>query len=144
MVAQDCARAYRANAILTASPGQLVLLLFDGALNALALAKDAFGRPAEDFKRYETINRQLRKARGIIAELQGSLNHDASEEFAGLMHRLYDYYNRRLLEANLTKKVEPVVEVERLLGDLRNAWAEMLRKPAGASGPRPEELALAR
>jgi flagellar secretion chaperone FliS len=53
------------------------------------------------------------------------------------MNRLYDYYNRRLIEANVTKKVEPVLEVERLLGEVRGAWAEMLRNadnaPATAS-----------
>ena len=48
MVQQDCARAYRANAVLTASPGQLVLMLFDGALRALAVAREACERPAVD------------------------------------------------------------------------------------------------
>lgn len=144
MVAQDCARAYRANAILTASPGQLVLLLFDGALNAMALAREAFSRPSQDLRRYEDINKQLRKARSIISELQGSLNHEAGEEFAGVMYRLYDYYNRRLQEANVSKKVEPVVEVEKLLSEVRNAWAEMLRKPQAAAAPALAEPALAR
>jgi flagellar protein FliS len=127
MVAKDCARAYRANSILTASPGQLVLLLYDGALQALALAREAFERPPEDLQRYETINRQLNKARKIIAELQSTLDFKASEEFAEAMHRLYDYYNRRLLEANLKKQVEPLIEVAHLLGEVRDAWAEMLR-----------------
>ena len=128
MVAQDCARAYRANSVLTASPGQLVLLLYDGALNALAIAREAFARPATDFRRLETINRQLAKARSIITELQGRLDFQAGPEFAEIMHRLYDYYNRRLLEANLRKDVAPVVEVENLLTQIRNSWAEMLQK----------------
>jgi flagellar secretion chaperone FliS len=136
MVAQDCARVYRANAILTATPGQLVLLLYDGALHALGRARSAFDRPARDLQRFEVINRELRKARRIISELQGRLDFDAGPEFAELMHRLYDYYNRRLLEANLRKNPEPLAEVERLLGEVRDAWAEMLRQqpavaPAG-------------
>jgi flagellar secretion chaperone FliS len=138
MVAPDCARAYRASSVLTASPGQLVLLLFDGALNAMAMAREAFSRPANDFRRFAVINQQLLKAQRIIAELQGSLNHQAGDgQFANEMNRLYDYYNRRLIEANVTKKVEPVLEVERLLGEVRGAWAEMLRNadnaPATAS-----------
>jgi flagellar protein FliS len=128
MVAQDCARAYRANSILTASPGQLVLLLYDAALQSMAVARQAFDRPARDLQRYEEINRQMRKARRIITELQGRLDHSADPEFAGVMHRLYDYYNRRLLEANLRKDAEPIREVEKLLGEVRDAWAEMLRK----------------
>jgi flagellar protein FliS len=137
MVAQDCARAYRANAVLTASPGQLVLMLFDGALRSLTLAREALARPEEDVRRIEVVNQQLIKAQAIISELQGTLNLDAGDgKFAREMYRLYDYFNRRLTEANVKKQVEPVQEVERLLGDVRGAWAEMLRqqdtvRPAG-------------
>ncbi len=134
MVAQDCARAYRANSVLTASPGQLVLLLYDGALQAIGRAREALDRPSRDLQRYEVINRELRKARRIIAELQSRLDFAAGPEFAGLMHRLYDYYNRRLLEANLRKDAEPLVETARLLGEVRDAWAEMLRQQPVQAG----------
>lgn len=128
MLANAYARTYRTNAVLTASPGQLVLMMYDGALKALALAREAFGRPAEDPRRIEVINQQLLKAQNILLELQGGLNLEAGGEFAQTMHRLYDYHNRRLLQANLRKQVEPVVEVERLVMELRDAWAEMLGK----------------
>jgi flagellar secretion chaperone FliS len=137
MVAQDYARVYRANSVLTASPGQLVVLLFDGALQAMATAREAMGRPARDLRRYEVVHGQITKARRIIAELRGSLNFQNGGDFAPLMEQLYEYYNRRLLEANLRKDPEPIVEVEKLLGELRDAWAEMLRK---TGGERPTEL----
>lgn len=127
MVANGYARTYRSNAVLTASPGQLVLMLYDGALKSLALAREAFERPAEDLRRIEVINQHLLKAQAIIAELQSGLNMDAGE-FAHTMNRLYDYHQRRLLEGNLRKQVEPVIEVERLVRELRDAWAEMLNK----------------
>jgi len=111
MVPQDCARAYRANAVMTASPGQLVLMLYDGALRALAMARDGFSRPVDDYRRIELINQQLIKAQNIINELQDTLNLEAGGEFAATLQRLYDYYNRRLSEANLRKQVEPVIEV---------------------------------
>lgn len=138
MLAQDYARAYRANSVLTASPGQLVLMLFDGALKAMAIAREAFARPPEDVRRIEVINAQLIKAQNILRELQGTLNHDAGGEFSRTMERLYDYYLRRLTEANLRKDVEPVVEVERLLREVRDAWAEMLTKqdPSRSEGIR--------
>ena len=136
MVAQDYARTYRANSVLTASPGQLVLMLYDGALKALHVAREGFTRPAEDPRRFEIINTQLLKAQTILHELQSTLNHDAGGEFSRTMERLYDYYIRRLTEANLRKDVEPVVEVERLLREVRDAWAEMLRKH-DTSGPTP-------
>jgi len=127
MYAQDYARAYRANSILTASPGQLVLMLFDGALKALATARTACDDPNQDPRRFEIIHQQITKAQKIIAELQGTLNLEAGGEFAQTMYRLYDYYDRRLVEANMKKQSAPIAEVERLMGEVRNAWFEMLR-----------------
>lgn len=134
MVTNDYARIYRANSVLTATPGQLVLLLFEGALRAMGAAREACERPATDIGRFEVINKQLTKARRIIAELRGSLNFQAGGEFATTMARLYDYYNRRLLEANLRKDPAPIAEVEGLLGQVRDAWAEMLRKEGATVG----------
>src|SRR5262245_51332640 len=132
MLAQGYARTYRTNAILTASPGQLVLMLYDGALKAIALAREGFNAPADDPRRIELINQQLLKAQAILVELQNGLNLDSGGEFARTMHRLYDYHNRRLLEANVRKQVEPVIEVERLVRELRDAWAQMLGQQDGA------------
>ena len=137
MVASDCARAYRTNSIVTASPGQLVLMLFDGVLRSLAITRDAFSLPPDDMRRIAVINNQLIKAQNIISELQGTLNMDAGDgKFAHEMYRLYDYYTRRLVEANLRKQVEPVIEVERLIGEVRTAWAEMLKQQDSRSSPR--------
>jgi flagellar protein FliS len=128
MVANGYVKTYRSNAVLTASPGQLVLMLFDGALKAMALAREAFGRPEEDSRRIEVINHQLQKAQNILLELQSGLNLEAGGEFAKTLYRLYDYHARRLFEANLRKDPAPVIEVEGLVGSLRDAWAEMLTK----------------
>lgn len=132
MVASGYARTYRANSILTASPGQLVLMLYDGALKALGLALEAFSTSELDPQRIQTINTQLLKAQAIITELQNGLNLEAGGEFARTMHRLYDYHNRRLLEANIRKQPEPVKEVEGLVRELREAWAQMLAQQNGA------------
>jgi flagellar protein FliS len=133
MVASGYARTYRANSILTASPGQLVLMLYDGALKAIGLARDAFESNPDNLKRFEVINTQLLKAQAILSELQGGLNLEAGGEFAKTMHRLYDYHNRRLLEANMRKDVAPVIEVERLVRELRDAWAQMLAQQGTSS-----------
>jgi flagellar secretion chaperone FliS len=131
MVATGYARAYRSNAVLTASPGQLVLMLYDGALKALALAREALDVSAEDPRRIAVVNEQLLKAQAILTELQSGLNLDAGGEFARTMHRLYDYHLARLLEANLRKEAGPVIEVERLVRELRDAWAQMLTQQDG-------------
>jgi flagellar protein FliS len=142
MYAQNYARAYRSNSILTASPGQLVLMLFDGALNALAIARTACDDSNNDPRRFEVIHTQITKAQKIIAELQGTLNLEAGGEFARTMYRLYDYYDRRLTEANLRKQSAPIAEVERLLGEVRNAWFEMLReKDSTAPAPALHQVA---
>lgn len=137
MVANGYVKAYRDNAVLTASPGQLVLMLYDGALKAMAIAVEAFGRPEEDVRRIEVINHQLQKAQKILAELQSGVNLDAGGDFAKTLYQLYDYYNRRLFEANLRKDVKIVHEIEGLVRSLRDAWAEMLLKQ---EEPQPESL----
>jgi flagellar protein FliS len=140
MVANGYARTYRSNAVLTASPGQLVLMLYDGALKSLALALAGFAEPEENFRRIEIINTHLLKAQSILAELQSGLNFEAGGEFARTMDRLYNYHNRRLFEANLRKQVEPVIEVERLVRELRDAWAQMLSQNAEAGGSSVERV----
>lgn len=128
MLAKGYVQTYRTNAILTASPGKLVLMLYDGALGAMEIARDAMNGLDEDPRRIETVNHQLQKAQNILLELQGGLNLEAGGEFAQTLYRLYDYHHRRLFEANLRKEVAAVTEVEGLLRSLRDAWAEMLTK----------------
>ncbi len=131
---KNYARIYRESSILTASPGQLVLLMYDGALRSMALAHAALERPKSDFKRIEVINRELLKAQAILSELRRNLNHEAGGEFSKTMDGLYAYYVRRLIEANIRKEMAPLVEVENLVKVLRDAWAEMLRTQ-GAQEP---------
>lgn len=124
--AHPYARAYQAQSILTASPGQLVLLMYDGALRFMAQARAAFALPEEDFTRIQKINTSLVRAQAILAELRANLDFTAGGEFAANMDRLYDYHLRRLHEANLRKDEAAVAEVEGLVRSLRDGWAEML------------------
>ncbi len=127
MVAGSYARTYQTQSVLTASPGQLVLMLYDGALRFLALAHAAMETDVRDPRRIETVNTNILKAQNIVAELQGGLNREAGGQLAVTLDQLYDYFNRRLREANIRKDLAPIIEVERLLTELRDAWAEMLR-----------------
>lgn len=132
MAVPGYARAYQAQSVLTASPGQLVLMLYDGVLKFIGLAQEGFAMGEDNPRRIELINTNLQKAQNIIIELQSNLNREAGGELASTLDRLYDYYTRRLFEANLTKTVEPALEVERFVRELRDAWAEMLRKEESA------------
>ena len=130
------AASYKRAAILSASPERLILMLFDGALDAMRRAKEGF--QIEDFKvRNETISNNLIKAQDIFSELQSSLRMDKGGEFADRMYGLYDFYNQKLNEANFKKEIEPIDLVLRLANDIRDAWAEMLTKQAPKARPAP-------
>jgi flagellar protein FliS len=121
------AKSYRAMAINTATPGQLILMLYDGALGAMAVALDGF-QIDDHVRRNEQIHNSLVKAQSIIRELQFSLDMKVPGGFSQRMWALYDYYLRQLTDANIRKDPEPIRVVERLLGTIRNAWAEMLNR----------------
>jgi flagellar protein FliS len=128
MMTANYARTYQTQAVLTASPGQLVLMLYDAALRFLAQARAAMEDDKKDWHRLELINEKIKRTQSIITELRRTLNHHASAEIAANLDRLYEYYNRRLLEANIKKDVAPLIEVEGLIRELRDGWAEMLHR----------------
>ena len=121
--------SYRQIALQTAPPGQLVLMLYDGAIrfSELALTGFAISDPAQ---RNMTINNNLRRARDIVRELNGCLDIDAGGQLAQTLRDLYDYMDRRLLESNLKKNRTGVDEVLGHLKELRDAWATMLAGPS--------------
>lgn len=119
------AQAYQRQAVMTASPAQLVLMLYDGVLRFLAQARDGFAQ-ADSPRGIERIHHSLQRANNILAELQSNLDLEAGGDYAQNLDRLYEYYQRRLSEANLRKEQAPVAEVEKLVQQLRDAWAEML------------------
>ena len=122
---EKIARSYKAQSIQTASPGKLVLMLFDGALRFMAAARRAFDE--DDFtKRNEDINNNLIRAQNIVTELQSSLDMSVPGDLPGTLYRRYDYVLHQLQQANLKKIVEPIGEGEKTINELREAWAEML------------------
>jgi flagellar protein FliS len=123
-------QSYRQVATQTASPGQLVLLLYNGIIRFLEQARLGFG--LDDPKEFnEAINNNLQRALAIINELSQSLNMAEGGEFAVRMRALYDYFDRRLHESNMNKTEPGIVEVLQHVTVLRDAWAEMLQKGAG-------------
>lgn len=111
----------------TATPHQLILMLYEGALNALATAKAHMQRNDIALK-----GQSITKAIAIIDEgLKLSLDLKAGGELAQNMKALYDYMCSRLLIANLKNDVVMLDEVMRLLADLKGAW-EAIGKPSPA------------
>lgn len=140
-------QSYRQVATTTASPAQLVLLLYNGILRFLEQARLGFA--LDDPKEFnETINNNIQRAQAIINEMNQSLNMAEGGEFAEKMRGLYDYFDRRLQESNVNKKEEGILEVIKHVTVLRDAWNEMMQRggsvdPSLAAGAVPSPTAMA-
>ena len=112
---------YLANTVLSASPEQLMLMLYDGAGRFLAQAIQAIEGGQTD-KRAYFIN----KASAIVSEFAATLHRTQAPVLAEGLAALYGYMLRRMMQANLKNDVEPLVEVKGLLADLRATWAQAI------------------
>jgi flagellar protein FliS len=115
--ASSVPRAYRDSSILTASPEQLVVMLYDGARRFLAQARLAM----EDGDVPRTHDR-LQRAEAIIEELRVTLEPSAGE-VAGRLEAIYLFCQRLLGQARVERDPGALDEVSGLLGELREAWA---------------------
>ncbi len=112
-------------AVSQASPHQLVMLLFDGAIAAILQARHALSTGD-----IETKVKTLSKAMRIIDEgLKASVESEGDPSLADNLRALYDHMVSRLFIANLHNSDVPLAEVARLLGDLRSTWSEIAPVP---------------
>jgi len=118
--------SYRKVATQTATPGQLVLMLYDGAIKFLEKALTGFEYD-DPLMFNQTINNNILRAQAIVHEMNATLNMEAGGEVSSNFRRLYNYLYRRLTVANRTKQKEPIEECISRLRVLRDSWAEMLR-----------------
>ena len=121
MTAQTNAyNAYKQNSVTTASPGELTLMLYNGCLKFLGRAKVAI-----EEKNIQDRNYYIQRSQAIIAELMSTLNMDI--EISQQMLPLYEYMNRRLVEANIQSDVAIIEEVEGLVTEFRDTWKEVIK-----------------
>lgn len=118
-------KSYRQIATQTAPPGQLVLMLFDGAILSLDRALLGFNC-SEVGERNTAIHNNLQRAIDIIRELNSSLDLDAGGQLAGTLRNLYSYFERRLLESIRKKSRNGIEEIMPMVKQLRDAWFRML------------------
>lgn len=123
---------YVDNEILTADPIKLVQMLYRGATEAVDEARAALSRG-----RIKERAQAITKAVEILAELTIALDHGQGGELSANLAALYDYMQRRLLEANHEQSDAPLAEVERLLGTLSEAWEGVQAPRAVKSIPIP-------
>ena len=118
-------KSYRQVATQTAPPGQLILMLFDGALRFLERGLAGFNctDPAEANM---TIHNNFQRALDIIRELNRSVNLEQGGECAETFRQLYDYFERKIMDSNVRKHPKGAREVVEHLTVMRDAWAAML------------------
>lgn len=113
-------QSYQNNSVTTASPGELTLMLYNGCLKFLKLARKAI-----EEKNIEAKNTNLQKAQNIIREFMVTLNMDY--EVSKNLMAMYDYINRRLIEVNMQNDLVILAEVEEHVTELRDTWKEVIQ-----------------
>jgi flagellar secretion chaperone FliS len=121
-------QSYQQNAVLTAPPGRLVVMLYDGADRFLRRASLAMEKG--DVAR---SNEALQRGEAILDELLVTLNFEEGGEIATSLRDLYLFCRRHLNEARIDKDHEKVDAVVGLLAELREAFAQIDPDPAGAT-----------
>lgn len=113
--------SYMNSQVMTATPAQLTLMLYDGAIKFANIARKAI----ED-KEYEKANTNIHKVENIIEEFRATLNFDypVAEEF----DKVYEYVYRRLVDANIKKDIEILDEVLGHIRGMRETWIEVMKR----------------
>lgn len=116
---------YLETSVQTASPAQLLIMLFDGAIRFCRSGIEGIKN-----RNFEDANANLIRVQNIIGELDATLNKKIaiSEDLS----RLYEYFIFRLIEANLQKSAEPAEEVLTYLIEFRDTWMQASKIASGA------------
>ncbi|MED4780408.1 flagellar export chaperone FliS [Brevibacillus choshinensis] len=117
---QNAAQTYQSNQVTTATPADLTLMLYNGALKFIKQAKSAI-----EEKNVAKAHEASLKVQNILYELMSTLNNDysISKEFI----KLYEYMLQRTIEANMRKDLDILNEVEDLFVQFRDTWKEAMQ-----------------
>jgi flagellar protein FliS len=121
-------QAYAESSVLTASPERLVVMLYDGAIRFLRQAAHAMreGTP-------EQANDRLARANAILTELNCALDVERGGEVAERLRMIYLFCKRHTADANLHRDPAGLDAVVKLLGELRDSWAQIADQAAAVA-----------
>jgi flagellar protein FliS len=122
-MANVVAQNYLRTKVLTATPEQLQLMLYDGAIR---FAEQ--GRVALENKNFEASFTAISRALNIITELTSTLNHKVAPDLCGKLAALYNYVYRNLVKASAERRLEPLEDALKILRHQRETWAMLLEK----------------
>ena len=114
---------YLRTQVFTATPEQLQMMLYDGAIR---FAEQA--RPALEAKNWENSYNSIMRAQKIISELISSLRPEIAPELCGKLGALYNFVYRKLIEANSDHRVESLDEAIKILRYQRETWAMLMNQ----------------
>lgn len=120
MNAASTANAYKSQQIMTASPEELTLMLYNGAIRFIAESMQAV-----DQGNLEKANHANLRAQNIVREFMCTL--DMQYEISQGYYKLYDYIEYRLIQANLKKDKGQLEEAKNLLAELRDTWVQAMK-----------------
>ena len=118
-------KQYQKSQIETASPERILIMLYDGAIQYLNIAKKEL-TSGEVPLNIQKIHNNIIGAQKIITEFQSTLNMEIGGEVAQNLYDLYSYLYRRLVQANIKKDVEAVDEVLTHMKELRMTWSQAI------------------
>lgn len=122
-MSNQVAHNYLRAKVFTATPEQLQLMLYDGAIRFAEQAKIALTE-----KKFDQSYDLLSRTQKIIAELTSSLKHDVAPELCSKLSALYNYVYRKLIEANVEHTLSPLDEALTILRYQRETWAMLLEQ----------------
>ncbi len=120
-MASNSANAYKQQQILTASPEQLILMLYNGCIKFINEAVAGI-----EEKNIEKTHNSCIRAQNIVSELMHTLNMDYP--ISAELFRLYEYVEYELVHGNMEKNKERFNNGKRVITELREGWAEAMKK----------------
>jgi|LakMenE01Jun11ns_1017448.scaffolds.fasta_scaffold9958891_7 flagellar protein FliS len=117
------------NMVDSASPEQLIVILYNGCLQWLAMAKKELEKNKEErVPNWTNFSHQMKMSVSIIEHLQDSLNHDINQQFADQLFNLYEFLKSNLMRSNIEKNQEKMDFCIKIISDLKNGWQEGINK----------------
>lgn len=115
--------AYLRDAVMTATPEQLQLMLYDGCIRFAKQARDAIER-----RDYETSYERLTRAQHIVLEMQSGLNYDVNRELCERVASIYGFLYRKLIDACVQRDVQAIDDALKVLSIERETWQILVDK----------------
>ncbi len=125
-------KAYQQTSVTTAKPDKVLLMLYEGCIKFIRVAKLKINE-----RKIADKGKSISKALAIVSELINTLDHEVGGQLARDLEALYMFMMDKLIEANLNNKIEDLEVVEKLMVTLYEAWTDVVNNPRPDGVPSP-------